>query len=155
MTPATYRLCYMGSLGHPHGVDSRGQLAHMFQVGKNSPGTLRNPQTMTGLQGSSRGPGPERALTSWRSRSPTWRPCPEGSGQCPLGSQSPTPGASTVTQTVKNLPAMQEIQVRPLSQEAPLEKGIATHSSILAWRTPWTEEPGGLQSMGSQRVGHD
>ena len=60
-----------------------------------------------------------------------------------------------MTQTVKNLPAMQEIQVRTLSQEDPLEKGIATHSSILAWRIPWTEEPGGLQSMGSQRVGHD
>ena len=70
-----------------------------------------------------------------------------------MGSQSLTAGASPVTQTVKNLPAMQEIQVRPLSQEAPLEKGIATHSSILAWRIPWTEEPGGLQSMGSQRVG--
>ena len=56
---------------------------------------------------------------------------------------------------VKNLPAMQETQVRSLSQEDPLEKGMATHSSILAWRIPWTEEPGMLQSMGSQRVGHD
>ena len=45
--------------------------------------------------------------------------------------------------------------VRSLSQEDPLEEGMATHSSILAWRLPWTEEPGGLQSMGSQRVGHD
>ena len=50
---------------------------------------------------------------------------------------------------------MRETWVRPLSQEDPLEKGMATHSSILAWRIPWTEEPGGLQSMGSQRVGHD
>jgi len=50
---------------------------------------------------------------------------------------------------------MQEIQVRSLGWEDPLEKGMATHSSILAWRIPWTEEPGGLQSMGSQRVGHD
>ena len=57
--------------------------------------------------------------------------------------------------TVKNLPAMQEAQVRSLGQEDPLEKGMATHSSILAWRTPWTEEPGGLQSLGLQRVGHD
>jgi len=56
---------------------------------------------------------------------------------------------------VKNLPAMQEAQVRSLGQEDPLEKGMATHSSILAWRTPWTEEPGGLQSLGLQRVGHD
>ena len=56
---------------------------------------------------------------------------------------------------VKNLPAMQETQVQSLGQEAPLEKGIATHSSILVWRIPWTEEPGGLQSMGLQRVGHD
>ena len=56
---------------------------------------------------------------------------------------------------VKNLPAMQEMQVQPLGQEDPLEKGMATHSSILAWRIPWTEEPGWPQSMGSQRVGHD
>ena len=57
--------------------------------------------------------------------------------------------ASLVTQMVKNLPAMQESQVQSLGQEDPLEKGIATHSSILAWRIPWVEEPGGLQSMGS------
>ena len=56
---------------------------------------------------------------------------------------------------VKNLPAMQETQVRSLGQEDPLEKGMATHSSILAWRIPWTEKPGRLQSIGSQRVGHD
>ena len=60
-----------------------------------------------------------------------------------------------LAQTVKNLPAMQKAWVRSLGQEDPLEKGIATPSSILAWRIPWTEEPGGLQSMGSQRVGHD
>ena len=62
--------------------------------------------------------------------------------------------ASLVTQTVKNLPAMQETQVQSLGREDTLEKGMATHSSILAWRIPWTEEPGGLQSTGSQRVGH-
>ena len=56
---------------------------------------------------------------------------------------------------VKNLPAKQETRVQSLGQEDPLETGMATHSSILAWRIPWTEEPGGLQSMGSQRVGHD
>ena len=50
---------------------------------------------------------------------------------------------------------MQETRVRSLSQEDPLEKEMATHSSILAWEIPWTEDPGGLQSMGSQRVGHD
>ena len=55
----------------------------------------------------------------------------------------------------KNLPAVQETQVQSLGQEDLLEKGMATHSSILAWRIPWTEEPGGLQSMGFQRVGHD
>ena len=60
-----------------------------------------------------------------------------------------------MAQTVKNLTAMQEIQVQSLSQEDPLEKGMATHSSILAWRIPCREEPGGLQSKGSQRVGHD
>ena len=53
---------------------------------------------------------------------------------------------------VKHLPAMREAWVRSLDQEDPLEKGMATHSSILAWRIPWTEEPGGLQSMGLQRV---
>ena len=63
--------------------------------------------------------------------------------------------ASLVAQTVKTLPAMQEIQVRSLGWEDPLEKGMATHSSILAWEIPWTEEPGGLQSMGLQRVGHN
>ena len=56
---------------------------------------------------------------------------------------------------VKNLPAIQETQVRSLVSEDPLEEGMAAHSSILAWRIPWTEEPGGLQSMGLQRVGHD
>ena len=55
----------------------------------------------------------------------------------------------------KNLPAMRETRVRSLSWEDPLEKEMATHSSTLAWKIPWTEEPGGLQSMGSQRVGHD
>ena len=56
---------------------------------------------------------------------------------------------------VKNLPTRQETQVRSLGQEDHLEKGMATHSSILTWRIPWTEEPGGLWSMGSQRVGHN
>ena len=56
---------------------------------------------------------------------------------------------------VKNLPAMQETQVRSLSQEDPLEEGMATHSSILAWRIPWTGKPSGLQSRGSQRLRHD
>ena len=60
-----------------------------------------------------------------------------------------------VTQTVKNLSAIQETQVQSLGWEDPLEKGMATHSNILAWRIPWTEEPGRLQFMGSQRVGHD
>ena len=60
-----------------------------------------------------------------------------------------------VAQTVKNLPAVLETQVGSLGQEDPLEKEMATHSSILAWKIPWTEEPSKLQSMGSQRVGHD
>ena len=63
--------------------------------------------------------------------------------------------ASLVAQRLKHLPPMQETQVRSLGWEDPLEKEKATHSSILAWRIPWTEEPGGLQSTGSQRVGHD
>ena len=56
---------------------------------------------------------------------------------------------------VKNLPAVQETHVQSLGQEDPLGKEMATPSSVVAWRTPWTKEPGGLQSMGSQRVGHD
>ena len=59
-----------------------------------------------------------------------------------------------MAQTVKRLPAMQETQVQSLGWEDPLEKEMATHSSTLAWKIPWTEEPGGLQSMGSQRVRH-
>ena len=62
---------------------------------------------------------------------------------------------SLVVQTVKNLPAMWETWVQSLGQGDPLEKGMATHSSVLVWRIPWTEKPGGLQSMGSQRVRHD
>ena len=56
---------------------------------------------------------------------------------------------------IKNLPAMQETRVQSLGHEDPLEKGMATHCSSLAWRIPWTEEPGGIQSMGSQKVGQD
>ena len=63
--------------------------------------------------------------------------------------------ASPVTQMVKNLPAVQETWVRSLGLEDPLEKGMATHSNVLPWRIPWTEEPGGLQSVGSQRDGHN
>ena len=60
-----------------------------------------------------------------------------------------------VVQLVKNLPAIQKTEVQSLGRENPLEKEMATHSSILAWKTPWTEKPGGLHPMGWQRVGHD
>ena len=63
--------------------------------------------------------------------------------------------ASLVAQMVKNLPAIWETWVGSLGWEDPLEEGMATHSSILAWRIPWTEEPEGLQSIGPHRVGHD
>ena len=63
--------------------------------------------------------------------------------------------ASLVAQMVKNPPAMWETWVRSLDREDPLEEGVAPHSSILAWRIPWTEEPGALQRTGSYRVGHD
>ena len=65
------------------------------------------------------------------------------------------PISSLVARMVKNLPAMRDTQFRPLGQEDPLEKEVATHSSILAWIISWTEEPGGLQLVRSQRVGHD
>ena len=64
-------------------------------------------------------------------------------------------GTSLVAQTVKRLPTMRETQVQSLGWEILLEKEMVTHSSILAWKIPWTEKPGRLQSMGSQRVGHD
>ena len=63
--------------------------------------------------------------------------------------------ASLVAQRLKRLPAVQETWVRSLGPEDPLEKEMATHSSTIAWEIPWTEEPGGIQSTGSQRVGHD
>ena len=63
--------------------------------------------------------------------------------------------ASLVVQTVKNPPTMWKTWVQSLGWEDPLEEGMATHSNILSWRIPWTEEPGGLQSMGSQRVRRD
>ena len=63
--------------------------------------------------------------------------------------------ASLVAQSVKNLPAVEDTRVQSLDWEDPLEKEMAAHSSILAWKISWTEEPGGLQSMGSQGVGHD
>ena len=63
--------------------------------------------------------------------------------------------ASLVAQTVKRLPTMRKTQIRCLGREDPLEKEMPTHSSTLAWKIPWTEEPGRLQSVGSQKVGHD
>ena len=68
---------------------------------------------------------------------------------------SQSQGAFLVAQMVKNLPTVWETHVQFLDQEDPLEEGMATHSSILAWRIPWTEEPGRLQSMGLQRIRHD
>ena len=82
---------------------------------------------------------------SWLGRSP-------GEG---IGYPFQCSWASLVAQTVENPPAMQETWVGFLGREDPLEKGMATHSSIPAWRIPWTEEPGGIQSMESQRVRHD
>ena len=64
-------------------------------------------------------------------------------------------GASLVVQTVKSLPAVQETRVRTLGWDDPLEEGMATHASILAWKLSWMEEPDRLQSMGSPRFGHD
>ena len=73
------------------------------------------------------------------------------SSDVPLSSSLVFPGGSVV----KNLPAMEETWVRSLGWEDALEEGMATHYSVLAWRIPWAEEPGGLQPMGSQGVGHD
>ena len=81
-----------------------------------------------------------------------------GSGSSPgkgIGYPLQYSWASLVAQTGKNPSAMQETWLQSLGWEDPLEEGMATHSSILAWKIPWTEEPGGLQSIGSQRVTHD
>ena len=67
----------------------------------------------------------------------------------------PRVGVRVRVHMVKHLPAMWEIRVRSLGQEDPLEKEIETHSSTLAWKMPWTEKPGGLQTMVSQRIGHN
>ena len=75
--------------------------------------------------------------------------------RCYLHATSCFRWASLVAQTVKPLPTMQETWVRSLGREDPLEKEMATHSNIHAWKIPWTKEPGGLQSMALQRVGHD
>ena len=73
----------------------------------------------------------------------------------PLPPSFPLPSIFPLAQTVKLLPTMQETQVQSLGWEDPLEKEVATHSSTLAWKIPWMEEPGRLHSMGPQRVGHD
>ena len=98
----------------------------------------------------------------WRRK---WQPTPvflPGESQrqgslvgCRLWGRTESDTASLVAQMVKNLPAMWETWVRSLIWEDPLEEGMATHSSVLAWRVPWTEEPHRLKSMGSQRAGHD
>ena len=84
-----------------------------------------------------------------------WVWCEVQAGDIKFGSSMTLRSPSLVGQRLKRLPAMWETWVQSLSQVDPLEKEMATHSSILAWRIPWTEEPGGLQSMGLQRVGHD
>ena len=92
-------------------------------------------------RGRNHSPGMEWCIQSWSSPQDVAE-----SGLCPR--------ASLMAQMVKNLPAVQETWVLFLGQEDPLEKGLAIHYSILAWKIPWTEEPGGLQSMVSQRVRH-
>ena len=84
-------------------------------------------------------------LVSWK------RSCFHPGSRC----SNLAPITSLVAQAVKNLPTMQETWIRSLGWEDPLEEGMATHSSILAWRSPWTEEVGGLQTMGLQRARHD
>ena len=91
----------------------------------------------------------------WTHKKPLLTPFILSSSVQILATWSMFSGASLVAQMIQNLPAMQETQVRSLGGEDLLKKGMATNSSILAGKIPWTEEPGGLQSMGLQRVGHD
>ena len=98
----------------------------------------------------------DRCFTIWANRE-VHSSIP-GSGRCSgegIGYPLQYSWASLVAQMIKNLPAMWETWVWTLAREDPQEEGTATHSSLLAWRIPWTEEPGGLQSMELQRVGHD
>ena len=89
-------------------------------------------------------------ITAWQIDGKQWKQC-----QTLFWGGSKITGSSLVAQTVKHLPTMWETQVRPLGQEDPLKKEMATHSSTLAWKIPWMEKHGGLQSMGSRRVEHD
>ena len=93
--------------------------------------------------------------SAWNTGAPVWIPVLGRSPGERIGYPLQCSWVSLVTQTVKNPPAMWETWVRSLGWEDPLEKGMATHSSILAGRIPWTEEPGRPQSMGLQRVGHN
>ena len=96
----------------------------------------------------------QRPLMSW-SRPQRWGPGSVGISQICLSLATVSQRSSLVAQTVKSLLAVQETRVRSLGWEDPMEKEMATHSSILAWKIPWMEEFGRLQSMGSQRVRHD
>ena len=110
--------------------DRESRLRHTCQVGRRQ---IRKPALGTSL------------VVQWLGRSP-------GEG---IGYPLQYSWTSLVAQTVKNPPAMRETWVPSVGWEDPLEEGMATHSSNLAWRIPWTEKPGGLQSMGSQQVGRD
>ena len=96
-----------------------------------------------------------RSTKAGPSQRPQWNGLNHSKMELPTFSLGIPPKASLVAHSIKSSPTMQETQVRSLSQEDPLEKELATHSSMLAWEIPWTEEPGGLQSVGSPRVGHD
>ena len=103
---------------------------------------------------------PHFSIPAWRIpwAEGAWRTVVHGVTECDTTERltlSLTGIASLVAQRLKRLPAMRETWVQSLGREDPMEKEVATHSSILAWRIPWTEEPGGLQSTGSQSVGHD
>ena len=105
-------------------------------------------------------PGVMKGLASSESSSATDKPCECGLAPGFTGSQFPylyigSHECFSVSQMVKNPPAIQETQIQSLGQKDPLEKELATHSSVSACRIPRTEEPGGLQSTGSQRTGHD
>ena len=100
-------------------------------------------------------------MISWQIDGEKWKPwqtsfswAPKSLHMVPAAMKLKDTWVSLVAQTVKSLPAMQETQVLYLGQENPLEKGRASHSNILAWRIPWTEEPDGLHSIGLQRVRH-
>ena len=132
-----------------------------FPGGSAGKESTRNAGDLGSIPGFGKSPGEgksyplQASILAWRiPRTSPWG-CKESDTTEQLSLSYNNMGISLVAQTVKNLPVMREPWVQSLGREDPVEEGVTTHSSILVWRIPWTGRPGGLQSTGSQRDGHD